>query len=375
MNKFLLLIRRILLYSYKWIFLLILFSCAIVLIVKSTRQSTKENVYLNLGNILFDQDCLKSIQQAKNITCQFPVTIATDKEDLLKNESVFSQIQLVKINENISNYMLLAAGKTKKAFFRFETKLISPEQLFGKNRSIPNKFNLRVPVHIQDFFEADKNSKFLDCHPTLNRSMPWYTKRTIPIMFSARIAEFLEILSLFSVSGFLFNGSLLGWRRECSIIPHTQDVDIAMFANQHSSALLNFFKQSDKFKLIHMLGKPEDSFELSVAVDGIKIDLFYLYDVPGGNTSYTSSMRIPQRQQLKAIYPKVKGICKGDLHGHLVSLPCNVEELLKADYGNWQEDVPTSQYIWDKTSQNLEYGKVHTEEEFKELYHPYFNCC
>uniref|UniRef100_A0A915ENA2 Fukutin n=1 Tax=Ditylenchus dipsaci TaxID=166011 RepID=A0A915ENA2_9BILA len=145
-----------------------------------------------------------------------------------------------------------------------------------------------------------------------------------------RIAQFIDVLAWFSITGFLFNGTLLGWRRECSIIPHTSDVDIAMFAHQHSDAFIQALKSGSipNFKLIQIYGKNEDSYEIQVVSDGVRIDLFYVYEEKQRNISYITGMRLTEKQQIKWLYPHFTEICASELHGHFVHLPCDVEKLL-----------------------------------------------
>lgn len=47
----------------------------------------------------------------------------------------------------------------------------------------------------------------------------------------------------------------------------------------------------------------------------------------------------------QCIYPAVRQICSAGMHGYLVRVPCNAEEILTADYGpKWMVDIPTDEY-------------------------------
>lgn len=69
------------------------------------------------------------------------------------------------------------------------------------------------------------------------------------------------------------------------------------------------------------------SFEMSFYVDGVNVDLFYLYERENG--TYTGGYRVPQRQRIQFNYPKIQGICAVDLLDHLMFVPCNVDEFVE----------------------------------------------
>jgi hypothetical protein len=47
----------------------------------------------------------------------------------------------------------------------------------------------------------------------------------------------------------------------------------------------------------------------------------------------------------QCIYPAIRHICSAGLHGYLVRVPCNVEDVVTADYGpKWMKDAPTNGY-------------------------------
>uniref|UniRef100_A0A914L6U2 LicD/FKTN/FKRP nucleotidyltransferase domain-containing protein n=1 Tax=Meloidogyne incognita TaxID=6306 RepID=A0A914L6U2_MELIC len=82
-------------------------------------------------------------------------------------------------------------------------------------------------------FKRDwKKGKYLECTPLLER--PKNTSRKIPIKFLDRLVEFSNLLDKHNATAFLMGGTLLGWARECSLIPHTTDTDLGMFSEEHS---------------------------------------------------------------------------------------------------------------------------------------------
>jgi phosphorylcholine metabolism protein LicD len=59
-----------------------------------------------------------------------------------------------------------------------------------------------------------------------------------------------------NVTTFLISGSLLGWLRECTIIPHTHDIDFAIKSEDITEGLIEkLFKQ---FKMTRKLGESKN---------------------------------------------------------------------------------------------------------------------
>ena len=74
----------------------------------------------------------------------------------------------------------------------------------------------------------------------------------------------------------LFGGTLLGWYRDCGIIPHTTDMDVAVRASQLDSPLVDAFRGKPKLPLTTAFGRRNDSFEMRAQDANAQIDIFYL---------------------------------------------------------------------------------------------------
>jgi hypothetical protein len=74
------------------------------------------------------------------------------------------------------------------------------------------------------------------------------------------------------------------------------------------------------------LGRLRDSFELSVFVDGVKIDFYHVYGTQ--NISFINAKRDWQR--IRWVYPRMSGqICTGEMHDRLFHLPCDFQKLIE----------------------------------------------
>ena len=75
----------------------------------------------------------------------------------------------------------------------------------------------------------------------------------------------------------LFYGTLLGWNRECTIIPHTTDVDLVILAEEFQPKFEEILKASRFFRLRQIQGLLNDSRMYKVLIHGKQFDLFFFY--------------------------------------------------------------------------------------------------
>ncbi|CAJ0575655.1 unnamed protein product, partial [Mesorhabditis spiculigera] len=121
---------------------------------------------------------------------------------------------------------------------------------------------------------------------------------------------------------FLIGGTLLGWRRECSVIPHTTDMDIASFEDEFPMALIEdaMNMTATAFRLLQIIGRPGDSYEATF----------------GGHTERGAPWFEAE-------------FCTAVMHGYMFHVPCDPDPILEADYGpDWRVDRPTDEYSYGK---------------------------
>ena len=77
---------------------------------------------------------------------------------------------------------------------------------------------------------------------------------------SAVLARLRDELIENEMFPFLNGGTLLGWYRECSVIPHTQDMDISVFAEDYNSGFVEKMERNDSsFMIRRKFGMVTDS--------------------------------------------------------------------------------------------------------------------
>ncbi|KAJ1350977.1 hypothetical protein KIN20_006909 [Parelaphostrongylus tenuis] len=143
-----------------------------------------------------------------------------------------------------------------------------------------NHGNLSIPQNTKRFLEYLKRSRLLQC-----RGMKVERKeetRYLPLEKTLQtMSSLMSYLIDFDIYPFLNGGTLLGWYRECDIIPHTYDADFAALIEQYNPDLLKHLLSNEtKFRLTTILGRMNDSHEFKFRpLDGgpPSIDLFWMY--------------------------------------------------------------------------------------------------
>lgn len=278
---------------------------------------------------------------------------------------------------------------TNKDYLEFsdtKTKRIIP-----KNFSFQSVGNLVIPTQILLFLEFWNRGKFVGCRNfTMHRDSEkkksisslidsFFTpKYPIPARISVEnLAVLRNEMLKFGIFPFLNGGTFLGWYRECSVIPHTTDMDIAILAENWNPEFSEFlWSHNSSFRLQRQLGLVNDSYELTlIPKTGFKtpIDVFLMYkDNKNGNKSRWVGGLTTRGVKYKYIYPEYDPWCAADLMGHLFWVTCTPEEKIKKEYGEyWYLDENSSKYTWNEAKNSVENGKFTWKQMQTETYNEY----
>ncbi|GMR30074.1 hypothetical protein PMAYCL1PPCAC_00269, partial [Pristionchus mayeri] len=148
---------------------------------------------------------------------------------------------------------------------------------------------------------------------------------------------------------------LSGWYRECSLIPHTTDIDFAIRIEEYTREC-TYQQICTSLPRVNALQyvQPTDSYELTIRVKedtSVNIDIFFLYT--NTNESYVGGLDWLTRKKYKWSYPIITSLCTGDLLFFIFHVPYNVEEVLTKEYNEWQRDSPSSDFVWYKSHRNV----------------------
>ncbi|TKR96365.1 hypothetical protein L596_010396 [Steinernema carpocapsae] len=224
-------------------------------------------------------------------------------------------------------------------------------------------YKVRIPENPKKFIWEWNRGRLLAC---LNITMKRPSQeREIPLSFVDEMADLRNLFIAHNVTPLLAGGTLLGWYRECSLIPHTTDVDFAILEEEHSNVLNAYLKKSQKFWFLWELGKLDDCYEFSLFRKARKIDVFYLYSL--STPPHYCSYHFYRNQIIHyeiSTYLKDK-ICAADLLGQLMYVPCNTEEYLEAEYGTgWREDHQSESWSYVDNPKNIVELKQLSESAF-----------
>ncbi|VDK44474.1 unnamed protein product [Cylicostephanus goldi] len=221
------------------------------------------------------------------------------------------------------------------------------------------------------------------------------------------MSALVRLLITFDIYPFFNGGTLLGWYRECGIIPHTNDIDFAAFIEDYNPDFLEHLQSGkSKFKLKRKFGKVNDSYEFTLRpADNSRpvIDLFWMYSAENeswvGGTGRTGA-------KYKYTYPRItdNDICAGDLLNNIFWLPCDPEAIITenclvhggfevcpivlesksafygfiapttfcTEYGpKWYKDHPTSRFSWSSSHFNVKKNGQWRPSEMKHVYKIY----
>lgn len=87
----------------------------------------------------------------------------------------------------------------------------------------------------------------------MNRPKNVTGNRVIPLEKVNLFEKIPSFLQNYNITTFLIGGSLLGWRRECTIIPHTHDLDFLIRSEDLTEKIVE--EIGKEFKLIHKIGE------------------------------------------------------------------------------------------------------------------------
>jgi fukutin len=147
-----------------------------------------------------------------------------------------------------------------------------------------------IPNDIDTFLFDYKNSKFVECNrPLAEYNLNFYKpinstsqnysqnkqKNQLVLKYLNYTTTKLEKLSK---RYWLAGGTLLGWYRDCGVIPHTTDVDIAIFEDELSSNIRDSFLGDKVNSLSVIFGFKNDSYEIRLRNnDELQFDIFVAY--------------------------------------------------------------------------------------------------
>ncbi|XP_035219244.1 fukutin-like isoform X2 [Stegodyphus dumicola] len=232
--------------------------------------------------------------------------------------------------------------------------------------------SLYVPSDPQYFLFQIRNSRFLECNmsraanltttPDPNSKSLEAFRRKFIISLRELKSRFRPLLQTF----WIWSGTMLGWYRQCDIIPYTTDVDFGAWASEVEDldALVKLFLNDKHLSIRERMGLVDEALEFQLRCYGLRVDVFFLYKIQNG--TWYSGHRSGRGYYFRYYHPNFT-LCSGDLLGERVQVPCETEKVIIAEYGpEWSLPVPNWYYessiknrgpniYWDNSRVKLSY--------------------
>jgi hypothetical protein len=166
----------------------------------------------------------------------------------------------------------------------------------------------------------------------------------------------------------LDSGTLLGWYRDCGIIPHTMDMDIAMKIEDYDNNLFYTFLGNPNTRIQVVFGFPDDSLEFALTNNYFKFDVFFVYNWNSTHQYYGYHLH---GRKFKQWLPKVINLCSAELINIKVMIPCDPAVYLTSMYGHiddWKTPKERN-YVWPNLDFNNSGSKWSLDRKDKVVKH------
>ncbi|CAL1266111.1 unnamed protein product [Larinioides sclopetarius] len=216
--------------------------------------------------------------------------------------------------------------------------------------------NINIPSNPHFFLFETPSSKFLECNSTVVSNFFKFNQTGIPKKHSSLSVEnfnkrievgLQELKAIFNpllMNFWIWSGTMLGWYRQCDVIPYTSDADFAAWASQVDDLddILQRINKSDNLELRQRMGIVEQSLEFNLNCHKLRADVFFLY--PESNGTWYAGHRPSKGYYFKYHHPNFT-LCSAELLGHKVLVPCEAEKVIVTEYGsNWMTPVTSWNY-------------------------------
>ncbi|XP_076451230.1 ribitol-5-phosphate transferase FKTN-like [Babylonia areolata] len=200
--------------------------------------------------------------------------------------------------------------------------------------------NVSVPANMTDFRFRLQHGLVAECnHVTAKRLVTRYrASQVFNPTVRKRVLQILNItartLDRLGLPFWLSAGTLLGWYRQCDVVPYTNDVDIEMRIQDYTPKMTGALVASG-LKRLKQIGKVEDGFQLRFGFGGIFIDIFFCYE----EQDHVWWNMFSDSQKYRYVFPKYS-LRWTEFGGLRVRVPYPVEMYLTALYGQeWSKPV------------------------------------
>uniref|UniRef100_A0A7E4ZTE3 Fukutin n=1 Tax=Panagrellus redivivus TaxID=6233 RepID=A0A7E4ZTE3_PANRE len=277
-------------------------------------------------------------------------------------------VSTLKKNDNLNYYKLRGARQLQSHAIRhFDDSKISLASLLDDGQC-ENDCNAFVPMQIKRHMAYLKAGSLMECNRETALKIPKDATWRLP---NVTVPITTHLLDQYIEAGqipFMCHGTILGWYRDCNIIPHTHDFDFCIHAHQFIPDFHKQFAKDPLHPVWRSIGRREYGFELTFYLNhGIKdheqakLDIFYVYEHNSTHLWTPLLMNFQKGTRVQDFLPIVDKLCTADLRGQLFLAPCNVREYLNVRYGSTWEVLNKNAGYFEKGVEYVYDGNWETD--------------
>ena len=255
----------------------------------------------------------------------------------------------------------LTYGQSAQAFDVFDVMQykVPPSDLQVATMNEPT---IIVPQNISLFLFQYKYSHFIECNKTLAAQTKQVRKdrnETEDEKIGEKMEGSLQVLKIleknFLIPMWFDGGSLLGWNRECGLLPFDHDIDVITYLHLMDNSY-DLIEQMAKmvempWAVEEIFGFPWEALQVRLwnFITRWGFDIFFVYhdSDKGDDENWIAGYHpAPFKSFCKLSYPAeaFSEICSAELHEQLIHVPCKPELVHEAEYGpTWRN--PSKEFI------------------------------
>ena len=283
---------------------------------------------------------------------------------VLFQRSTFWYVKPVETNQALE-YKIerdeLTYGQSPQAFDAFDVEQF---KVPASNLQLAtmNEPTVIIPKNVSLFLFQYKFSSFIECNKELAAQTKLVRKErneTDDDKIGDKMKGSMQVLKLLEknllVPLWFDGGSLLGWNRECGVLPFDHDIDVITYLHLMNNSY-DLIEQMAKmvnmpWAVEEIFGFPWDALQVRLwnFVTRWGFDIFFAYhDVDQADDGHWIAGYHPSpfKSFCKLSYPReaFEEICSAELHGQLIHVPCKPDLVHDAEYGpTWRN--PSKEFI------------------------------
>ena len=161
-----------------------------------------------------------------------------------------------------------------------------------------------IPINMKRFLFDYDHSVFLECNKKAlseNEKQGYKLSSVLHESVKPGLGYITDSLEMMFIRYWLSDGSLLGWYRDCGVIPHTYDMDIAIPFEDYKENIQKHFIGNPNVHIYRVMGNQTDGLELGLVDywNNFQYDIFLVYPL---NATHMYHGTQGEREKYRLVY-------------------------------------------------------------------------